>query len=82
MLEIHAELMLVIAELVNLMVNKEALIFCVFSSDGNPSNFWAGFGFWILKESVKKSGGFLRIPDSYFWWIPDSSNILKGFLIK
>ena len=42
--------------------------------DGNPSNFWAGFGFRILKESVKKSDGFLRIPDSYFWRIPDSDS--------
>ena len=44
------------------------------SRDGNPSNFWAGFGFRILKESVKKSDGFLRIPDSYFWRIPDSDS--------
>ena len=28
-------------------------------SDGNPSNFWTGFGFRILKESVKKKW---RIP--------------------
>ena len=36
----------------------------------------------FLKESVKKMTDSLRIPDSYFWRIPDSSIILKGFLKK
>ena len=52
---------------------------CIENRDGNPSNFWTGFGF--LQESVKKKW---RIPDSYFWRIriPDSSSILKGLFLN
>ena len=41
------------------------------TSDGNPLNFWAGFGFRILKRIRPKKK---RIPDS------DSGSIFKGFL--
>ena len=33
-------------------------------------------------DSYKNPSKKLRIPDSYFWRIPDSGNILKGFLKK
>ena len=59
------------------------LLALCFTRDGNPSNFWTGFGFGFLQEKMADSpwirilifGGFRNR-------ISDSSNILKGFLKK
>ena len=34
------------------------------------------------KNPSKKMANSPRIPESYFWRIPDSSNVLKGFFFK